>query len=194
MNNDRELFRQALQRQNERAERMKMPDDMEQQVMERIRPKKANRRRLYPSIAAVAASVLLLLVFHLSQNSAEEEPAVAEVVEKNTQQPVTPSAEIEKEKEMVAEAQQTPPPVKKQQKGARKHATQEEPLLVQAESKALLAETVPKQEEPADTSGTAPAHHPSMHDPFHLAAAQAQDIRSRGERLHQEIALLMNNP
>ena len=31
-------------------------------------------------------------------------------------------------------------------------------------------------------------------DPFLLAAAQAQDIRQRGERLHCEIAQLMNNP
>ena len=31
-------------------------------------------------------------------------------------------------------------------------------------------------------------------DPFLLAAAQTQDIRSRGERLHREIAQLMNNP
>jgi len=31
-------------------------------------------------------------------------------------------------------------------------------------------------------------------DPFLLAAAQVQDIRQRGERLHHEIAQLMNNP
>ena len=31
-------------------------------------------------------------------------------------------------------------------------------------------------------------------DPFLLAVAQTQDIRSRGERLHREIAQLMNNP
>ncbi|MBR3068178.1 MAG: hypothetical protein IKG77_10600 [Prevotella sp.] len=31
-------------------------------------------------------------------------------------------------------------------------------------------------------------------DPFLLAVAQTQDIRQRGERLHREIAQLMNNP
>ena len=36
MNND-ELFRQALQRQNDRAARMKMPHDMEQRVKNRIK-------------------------------------------------------------------------------------------------------------------------------------------------------------
>ena len=55
MNNDKTLFRQALQRQNERAARMKMPDDMEQRVMERI----GHRRRnawFYPAIAASTLS------------------------------------------------------------------------------------------------------------------------------------------
>ena len=63
MNNDKTLFRQALQRQNERAARMKMPDDMEQRVMERIKPKH-HRVWLYPAITAVAASILLLLTLH----------------------------------------------------------------------------------------------------------------------------------
>ena len=61
MNNE-QLFRQALQRQNDRAARLKMPDDMEQRVMRRVKPRKTIRRWLYPiSIAAAAASVLLLL-------------------------------------------------------------------------------------------------------------------------------------
>lgn len=60
MNNE-QLFRQALQRQNDRAARLKMPDDMEQRVMRRVKPRKTIRRWLYPiSIAAAAASVLLL--------------------------------------------------------------------------------------------------------------------------------------
>lgn len=63
MNNDKALFRQALQRQNERAAKMKMPDDMEQRVMERIKPKRRHVW-LYPAITAVAASILLLLTLH----------------------------------------------------------------------------------------------------------------------------------
>ena len=60
-----QLFRQALQRQNDRAARLKMPDDMEQRVMRRVKPRKTIRRWLYPiSIAAAAASVLLLLTLY----------------------------------------------------------------------------------------------------------------------------------
>ena len=72
MNNE-QLFRQALQRQNDRAARLKMPDDMEQRVMRRVKPRKTIRRWLYPiSIAAAAASVLLLLT--LQYNNKGESP------------------------------------------------------------------------------------------------------------------------
>lgn len=72
MNNE-QLFRQALQRQNDRAARLKMPDDMEQRVMRRVKPRKTIRRWLYPiSIAAAAASVLLLLT--LQNNNKVESP------------------------------------------------------------------------------------------------------------------------
>lgn len=136
-------------------------------------------------VAAVAASVLLLLVFRFTQHSAEEKPAVAEVEKKNTPQPVTPSTETEKEKETVADAQPTPQTMKLRRRAARKRSTQEKPMLAKAE---------PQQEEPTDNADAASTHYPSIQDPFLLAAAQAQDIRSRGERLHQEVALLMNNP
>ena len=60
-----ELFRQALQRQNDRAAGMKMPRDMEQRVMQRIEPKSTPRHWLYAaSIGAIAASILLLLALH----------------------------------------------------------------------------------------------------------------------------------
>ena len=72
MNNE-QLFRHALQRQNDRAARLKMPDDMEQRVMRRVKPRKTIRRWLYPiSIAAAAASVLLLLT--LQYNNKVESP------------------------------------------------------------------------------------------------------------------------
>ena len=68
MNNE-ELFRQALQRQNDRAKGMKMPDDMEQKVMRRIKTRRAAHRWLFPlSIAAVAACLALLMTFHYLYN------------------------------------------------------------------------------------------------------------------------------
>ena len=70
MNNNRDLFHQALQRQNERAARMKMPDDMVQRVMERI----GHRRRhawLYPAIAASIVVALLIgrTLFRTDENT-----------------------------------------------------------------------------------------------------------------------------
>ena len=73
MNNDK-LFRQALQRQNDRASEMKMPDDMEQRVMKRIKSKSS--RWLYAaSISAIAAGLLLLIGFSLFMKDGKSEKA-----------------------------------------------------------------------------------------------------------------------
>ena len=73
MNND-QLFRQALQRQNDRASEMKMPDDMEQRVMKRIKTKSKSSRWLYAaSICAIAAGLLLLIGFSLFMKDGQTE-------------------------------------------------------------------------------------------------------------------------
>lgn len=73
--NNQQLFRQALQRQNDRAAGMKMPDDMEQRVMKRIAQREVRLRHrsvwLFSTIGAVAASLLLLLTMHI--NKVEQE-------------------------------------------------------------------------------------------------------------------------
>lgn len=150
-------------------------------------------------LAAVAAAcVLLLLTFHFRQNQTEEKPVVAKAVEHNTPQTasppispsISPSIVEEKSDEQLAETLLAPQSVKKHRKAVKRRSPQEKPML---------AEAAPKQEstEPAshpDGQDTAPAFSSSMEDPFLLAAAQAQNIRSRGERLHQEISMLINNP
>ena len=77
-----QLFRQALQRQNDRASEMKMPDDMEQRVMKRIKSKSRPSRWLYAaSISAIAAGLLILIGFSLFMKdgkSKREEPVVAQ--------------------------------------------------------------------------------------------------------------------
>ncbi len=144
-------------------------------------------------MAAVAASALLLLVLRLGQGSVEEKPAVTYTasVQQSTQQPVTPPIVEEKTEAVVAEVQPTPQPVKQQRRAVRKHSTQTKPSPAETSPKPMSAETVPEQKDPAATPSTL---HPSEQDPFLQAAAQTQDIRSRGERLYQEIAQLMNNP
>lgn len=77
-----QLFRQALQRQNDRASEMKMPGDMEQRVMKRIKSKSKSSRWLYSvSISAIAAGILILIGFSLLKNnggSENQEPIMAQ--------------------------------------------------------------------------------------------------------------------
>ena len=140
--------------------------------------------------AVAAACVLLLLIFHFGQNQDEEKPIVAEVVEHSTPQTVSPSIVEEKKDEQLAEVQPTSQPVKRQRKYVKRRSVQDKPKLSEAEPKQESTEPVNHP----DGNETAPAFSSFMEDPFLLAAAQAQDIRSRGERLHQEISMLMNNP
>lgn len=94
MNNNK-LFRQALQRQNDQAAGMKMPDDMEQRVMKSIKPQATKRRWLYPlSTIAVAASVLLLILLNIEKQKSEQQtPVIAEVV--TEPQPIIPDEPVE---------------------------------------------------------------------------------------------------
>ena len=112
MNNDnrlrlseaKNLFRQALQRQNDRAAGFKMPDDMEQRVMKSLQtlsdsPLKGEKDSPRPSLQgresslfkgeservwgflAIAACVLLLIIFNIEKPQPEQQPRViAEVV------------------------------------------------------------------------------------------------------------------
>ena len=165
--------------------------------------------------AVAAACALLLLVFHFRQNQAEEKPIVAKVAEHSIPQTVSPSFSPsvveEKKDEQQAVVQPTSPSVKIQRKAVKRRSVQEKSLLAEAKPKRESAEpkrenaepkreiAEPKQESTIpvnhpDGHDTTPAFRTSMEDPFLLAAAQAQDIRSRGERLHQEISMLMNNP
>ena len=135
----------------------------------------------WSAIAAVAAGILLLVVFRFSQEPVEELPMVAETIEQSLTQPATQPAVEEKLEETLAEKQPTRLPVKKCSKAIRKPEAPAEPMLAEADSQ--LTET---EQEPAYLLTEEP-------DPFLLAAAEAQDIRSRGEHLYQEVAQMINN-
>ena len=102
MNNE-ELFRQALQRQNDQAAKMKMPDDMEQRVVKRLKSKSKSSRWLYAaSISAIAAGLLILISFSLFMKdgkSDSEEPVVAQQKE---QRDSTEKVEVESPMPMIA--------------------------------------------------------------------------------------------
>ena len=205
MNNDnrlrlseaKNLFRQALQRQNDRAAGMKMPDDMEQRVMGSLTPNPSPRRgepsplplRRSPLLwrgigggcIAVAASVLLLIMLNIGKQQPEQQPPViAEVVPvlqriAEETQATIPTEAIEQP--VVAQAEK-PQPAKKRRKV----------------HKPILEEPVPQEAEPAQVEPEQENEYlPQQPDLYLLAIADAQDIRSRGERLYKEVAQLMNN-
>ena len=184
MNNDRELFRQALRRQNERAARMEMPDDMEQRVMERIRPKKANRHRLYPIIAAVAASVLLVLMLHFNNSNVESiEKAVAA---KNAQQQnaIATLAEDATESATPQEATAIAQPIQPGIAGGDTRAPSSK--RVRKARKKTKTEIPAPQKKLAEVSETMSAD-PSVQTEREFRA-EAASIRQRGEQLMQHVA------
>lgn len=65
MNKEEQLFHEALQRQNDRlARRMRLSEDFNDRLMQRIGGQKLRRRRrwYYAAVGAVAASVVLMVV------------------------------------------------------------------------------------------------------------------------------------
>ena len=188
MNNDnrlreaKNLFRQALQRQNDRAAGMKMPDDMEQRVMKSIKTQATKRRWLYPlSALAIAACALLLILLNIEKQKPEQQtPVIAEVVTEPQDSTEETKATIPTEaieQPVVAQAEK-PQPAKKRRKV----------------HKPIFEEPVPQEAEPAQVEPERENEYlPQQPDLYLMAIADAQDIRSRGERLYQEVAQMMNN-
>ena len=89
-----DLFRQALQRQNDRAAGMNMPDDMQQRVMKRIHDRQRKSRRW--SIVAAAASVAVLFAFAFwpkqQQPTTNSNTNTVAVVNKQNQPEAVPNA------------------------------------------------------------------------------------------------------
>lgn len=168
--------------------------DIEQEAKPTAKPKIVPLRWI---MTGIAASIVLLIGFSAlmkDERPTEQQPVVAETIEQSTPQPVVSEPIVEeKQEEALPEVQQTPQPAKKRRKAVKKQSTPiEEPLLAKAEPMPEETKAEPTQEE----AEPEPVHEPDESDPFLLAAAQAKDIRSRGERLHQEIkeeiALLTN--
>lgn len=184
MNNDK-LFRQALQRQNDRAAGMKMPDDMEQRVMGSLKPKATKRRWLYPlSTIAVAASVLLLILLNVRTQQAEQPPVIAEIVtepQDSTEETHATAPTVVTEQKQPAMAQAEKPKLTRRQKPTVRKETIAEPPAEEAVPMETPAEGAFPEDRLLD-----------MNNPYLIAAAQLQDVRERGERLDREVAMLMN--
>ena len=171
-------LREAMRRMY--ADTPQLPSDfMERmhQAQEKENKRRTLRRWLYPiSIGAVAASLLLLLLFNHVGDQPTERPMVAKQKTEATQ-PIN----VKEEPQQAVEDTQT--------------ATEavEQNATVEHIEKAQVAQHKPvKKAKKRNKPFMAPVHYASP-DPYLTMASQVQDIRTRGERLHKEVALLMDN-
>ena len=199
-------LREAMRRMY--ADTPQLPSDfMERmhQAQEKENKRRTLRRWLYPiSIGAVAASLLLLFFFNHSGDQPTEQPLVAKQKTEATQpinvkeepqqavedtQTATEAVEQNATVEHIEKAQVAQhKPVKKAKKRNRTM-----PQVQQVEQHVALTESQSQEASPAaDDPFMAPVHYASP-DPYLTMASQVQDIRTRGERLHKEVALLMDN-
>ena len=199
-------LREAMRRMY--ADTPQLPSDfMERmhQAREKENKRRILRRWLYPiSIGAVAASLLLLLLFNHVGDQPKEQPLVAKQKTEATQ-----PNNVKEEPQQTVEDTQTATEVVRQnatvehiekaqvaqhkpaKKAKKRNRTM--PQVQQAEQYVALTEGQSQEASPAaDEPFMAPVHYASP-DPYLTMASQVQDIRTRGERLHKEVALLMDN-
>jgi hypothetical protein len=171
-----------------------MPADLNERLMQRIeetepaRPiAKQKRLWLYAAIA-VAASIALLIIFNFGQEQTSQESLVALRVGRPTTsvpEPVEGDV-IEEPSNAASESVEAPAPQPSQK-----------PAKKRQETVMKLVELIPIPEvEPALTAEAEPTPESATNaeeDPLVAMAAQLEDIRSRGQRLQQEITAIMNN-
>ncbi len=165
------------------------PDELTDSIMAHLpdvgatNEKTHGKRWVYfASAIAVAASLLLLMVFNQGRELTERNSVMVEQMAKQDELQPSP-VEVSREKKEVAMVTETVVPhktTKKHRKAHRKHRRTTEPVVEEVE------QTVEKVE-------PKPSLHPAVEDPYLMMARQAQDIRSRGERLHEEVAMLMDD-
>ena len=205
--NDKNL-REAVNRREQQL--APMPADLNERLMQRLeeteqtRPEAKQRHLWLYTAIAVAASIVLLIVFNFGKKQTSQEPLVAQTVEQPTA-PVSESVEgnpvegesvkgnsVEGESAIEAPANAISEPVK-----APAPQPSHKPAKKRQETVMQLVELIPASEaDPALTAATEPAPEAAANtedDPLVAMAAQLEDIRSRGQRLQQEITALMNN-
>ncbi len=192
-------LREALRQ--EEAELPQMSADLNARLMQRVGGEQPKQHRTLLRWIAAAACLLLLIGigYTLLPQEKQDEPLVAQ----KSVQPQTEAPKIEPEQEPQAEPQQKvakaevqlpQKPVKKQRKVVMKRVE----LIPASEAEATEMKTLPasvianvkaydQQSDLSRTTGIDDA------DPFVAMAAQVEDIRQRGMRLHEEIRQQMKN-
>lgn len=184
-------IREALQRKF--ADTPQVPSDLNERLLQRIQKEEdtAPMHRILPIalrwIAAAAVLVAVLALFTWKSHTTKIQPQMAKqenapkVIEKdNVDKSPTTHVMLANDTREVEQQHTRRLKTSQAKKKSHKAIKVEEPMITEAE---------PLPEEPE----TEQEYLPTEPDPFLLAAAEAQDIRARGERLYQEVVQMINN-
>lgn len=165
-----------------------MPSDLNERLLHHIKATTVPSRHYYIRWIAVAASLILVvgIGFKFLMHPKQTETKVVEAVEREEQPARQPVVELSQP--VVAKAEE---PLQQ------KHSRRPKPIV--RKEKASLSSSLSQEEKVAATEPSTPASEETMEafveppDPYLALEAQARDIRSRGERFSQEVALLMDH-
>jgi hypothetical protein len=183
------ILREAISRREQRQP--SMPSDLNARLMQRMEQSdvKPKRRIWLYVVSGVAASILLLLTLHFWQKT-EETPQSVVAKQDPPKQTITVKKPEVVEQKTVAVVEE-PKPVQQvvpQKKVVAKVAKRQE--VVEEKEKVQELPAAPVEEELMAVVEE-PVYDPMIEDPYAFVMNQMQDIRSRGERLQQEVALGM---
>lgn len=183
------ILREAISRREQRQP--SMPSDLNARLMQRMEQSdvKPKRRIWLYVVSGVAASILLLLTLHFWQKT-EETPQSVVAKQDPPKQTITVKKPEVVEQKTVAVVEE-PKPVQQvvpQKKVVAKVTKRQE--VVEEKEKVQELPAAPVEEELMAVVEE-PVHDPMIEDPYAFVMNQMQDIRSRGERLQQEVALVM---
>lgn len=214
LRNDKNL-RQAVNRREQQLQ--PVSDDLNNRLLQRLEeeqaPAKHHRLWLYAAVAA-AACIALLFVFHFTQEQSSQQPVVAQQMEEQAPQQTEQTAEVTEPVEATEPVDETPEPVVEEPKSVKKQR-KVVMLLVEliptSEAKSDNVKSLPESliakvkayDKQSDLSRMTGIDDPDslvemayqMDNTVSLMtmAAQVEDIRQRGMRLHEEIRQQMKN-
>ena len=183
-------LREAINRKEQKLPQM--PSDLNKRLLNKLTDSSSQPRHITLLskvwwMAAAAVLVAVLALFTWKSQTSKTQPQMAKqenapkVIEKDNV-PNEPTSHVmianitRYDDQLDEPSLETPQPKKKNRKAVKP----QEPMIAEAE---------PMPEEPE----TEQEYLPTEEDPFLLAAAFSQDIRSRGEHLYQEVAQMINN-
>lgn len=181
------ILREAISRREQKLP--SMPSDLNARLMQRMDQKdeKPKRRLWLYVVSGVAASVLLLLMFHLWLKT-EETPQSVVAKQHPPKKEITVKKPEVVEQKTVAVVEE-PKPVQE--------VVPQKKVVAKVVKKQKVEEEVGVQELPVDpveeelmTVVQEPAYDQVFEDPYAYVMNQMRDIRSRGERLQQEVAMV----